>query len=207
MTVPTKTLTAGEIAQFIQRRDEPLGSAIARFRNWEKVGIIKSTSKRNPGTGHKKQYEASALLESMLLQTISDNVGAPVIFLQPVVEKLSEVVRAGAFSWGSEVLVLQKVGGESEFELTPVNLKQLPKFISDSKHNVHVVLNLSRMFSAALPYFHEDLDVPEWYQRIMRALESKKLHALASARREHELAEEEKDGTKRKRSAKSKSKS
>jgi len=49
------------------------------------------------------------------------------------------------------------------------------------------------MFDKAIPYFHDDLEIPDWLQRIARALSSKKLLALAAARREHELAEKEKN--------------
>ena len=203
MTTPTTTLTAGEIAQYIQRPDEPLGAAIARFRNWEKMGIIKATGERNPGTGRKKQYSPSALLEAVLLQRISDELGAPAVTLKSLIGQLSEIVRAGAFSWGAQVIVLGKLSGEHSYMIETVNIKNLGTHISSSQFDVHVILNLNHMFRITNPYFHEEFPVPEWMRRIVRSAAQGKLSRLAAARHEHERAE----AAKRKRSAKSKSKS
>ena len=117
MTTSTTILTAGEIAQYIQRPDEPLGAAIARFRNWEKTGIIKATGDANPGTGHKKQYNVSTLLEAVLLQELSNNHPGLCVLLQDAVKQISEIAKAGAFSWSSEVIVLGKVRDENLFVL------------------------------------------------------------------------------------------
>ena len=70
------TLTAQDVARHIQRPGEPRIAAVDRFRNWAKMGLIKPTGERNPGTGRKKRYSKSAVLEAILLQTLTDALGS-----------------------------------------------------------------------------------------------------------------------------------
>jgi hypothetical protein len=146
------TFTAGQIAHFIQRPDERLGSAVARFRNWAKEGIIEAVGEKHPGTGRKKHYSASALLEAVLIQALTDALGAPAVSLRGPVRKIvrNELLRE------SQVIVLSGRGPASTIKA--VRLSKLKSHISRSPARIHTVVNLREIFKR-LPYDQYLLEV------------------------------------------------
>jgi hypothetical protein len=156
------TLTARDIAKHIQRPGEPLTAAVDRLRNWTKMGIIKPSGAKHPGTGRKKQYSSAALLETILLQTLTDTFGSSAVSLSSLIDQVSKMARAGVLL-GFEsklhrqpkVLVLSRPHGADAMAITKVNVKDLGEYISKSDLDTHMVLNLNRLFER-LPYDWQD---------------------------------------------------
>jgi hypothetical protein len=146
MTTSTPTLTAGQVAQYIQRPDEPLGAAIARFRNWEKTGIIKAAGDSNPGTGRKKQYYTSAVLRAVLLQTLIDTFGSSAVSLSELTSEIGQLIVNASWLRESELLVLSRPRGGERFTIRKIRPGQIRNYISGASVDVHVVIDLKRLF-------------------------------------------------------------
>jgi hypothetical protein len=145
MTTPT-TLTAGDVARYIQRPDEPPGAAIARFRNWEKTGIIEASGDQNPGTGRRKQYSPEAVLRAVLLQTLIDTFGSSAISLSELIGALSKMVREAGSLRESELLVLSRPRGAPRFDIRRVKASQIKGHLAHSSVDIHVVIDIKRLF-------------------------------------------------------------
>jgi hypothetical protein len=154
------SLSARDIAKHIQRPKEPLTAAVDRLRNWTKMGIIKPSGERHPGTGRKKRYSTAALLEAVLLQALTDTLGSPAASLGSLIEQISKMVRHGAYPGFQhpdfKVLVLSRPRGADALAIATVKPKDLGKYISESDLDVLMVLNLKHLFER-LPY--DTLDV------------------------------------------------
>jgi hypothetical protein len=135
------TFTAGEVAKYIQRSKEPLAVAIARFRNWEKMGIIKPTGDRHPGTGRKKKYSHEALLRAVILQMLTDGLGASAVSIAPSLGRLAQEFR-GVAEGDTYLIVLSHGVGES---VNVVPEDRLQSHISKSDQVVHTIINVRRM--------------------------------------------------------------
>jgi len=178
MTTSTPTLTAGQVAQYIQRPGEPLGAAIARFRNWEKTGIIKAVGDANPGTGRKKRYSALALVEAILLQALVDGVGAPAISMRPLIKQIPDVARRAA----RDILeggYLQKSGKRELADMMIVTRTldsdniaigtsdHIGKYMSTVKSPIHILIDLKTLFSQLPKNWEQEVkeEVLAWAQK------------------------------------------
>jgi hypothetical protein len=146
MTTSTPTLTAGQVAQYIQRPDEPPSAAIARFRNWEKTGIIKATGDSNPGTGRKKLYHPRAVLRAVLLQTLIDTFGGSAVSLSELTSEIGALIGKASWLRESELLVLSRPRGSERFTIREVRPAKLRSYISESSTDIHVVIDVKRLF-------------------------------------------------------------
>ena len=141
--------TAKDIAKHIQRTGESLTSAVDRFRNWSKMGIITPAGDHHPGTGRKKQYSTAALLEAVLLQTLTDTFGSSAVSLRPLIDQISSIVRKGLHPEliiDEKVLVLSRPHGADAIATAQVRPKDLGKYVMDSDLDVHMVVNVNRLF-------------------------------------------------------------
>jgi len=145
MATAPPTLTAGQVARYIQRPDEPLGAAIARFRNWEKTGIIKAAGDSNPGTGRRKQYYTSAVLRAVLLQTLIDAFGSSAISLSDLTNEIGRLIEDASRLRESELLILSRSRG-GKFIIRKTTPGQLRNAVSESPVDIHVVVNVKRLF-------------------------------------------------------------
>jgi hypothetical protein len=140
-------LTARDIAKHIQRPGESLIAAVDRLRTWTKMGIIKPSGERHPGTGRKKRYSKPALLQAVLLQTLTDCFGSSAVSLRSLVEQVLKEVRQGQlFEPGVHVLVLSRLHDAEAMSIARVTLKDLERYISKSDLDVHTVLDLPKFF-------------------------------------------------------------
>ena len=97
------TLTAQDIGEHIQQPRESLTAAVDRFRNWTKMGLIKPTGERHPGTGHKKRYAKAVLLEAVLMQSLLNLTERPAVDLAGIVKGILVVLEhGGAFSFDQD---------------------------------------------------------------------------------------------------------
>jgi uncharacterized protein YciI len=71
-----RVLTVREIAGRIRRLDETLPAVIDRLRNWTKEGLLETAGTKNPGTGRRRHYPEHALVDALVLTTLSD-MGIP----------------------------------------------------------------------------------------------------------------------------------
>jgi hypothetical protein len=146
MTTSTPVLTAGQVAQYIRRSDEPLSAAIARFRNWEKTGIIKAAGDSNPGTGRKKQYHSGAVLRAVLLQTLIDTFGSSAVSLSDLTGEIGALIGSARWQREYELLVLTRPRGAPRFTIRSVKPGQLRNYISGSSVDIHIVIDVKRLF-------------------------------------------------------------
>lgn len=72
----SRTFTVREIAGRIRRPDETLSAVIDRLRNWTKEGLLETAGAKNPGTGRRRHYPEDALVDALVLTTLSD-MGIP----------------------------------------------------------------------------------------------------------------------------------
>ena len=149
-------LTARDIAKHIQRPGKSLTAAVDRLRTWTKMGIIKPSGDRHPGTGRKKRYSKPALLQAVLLQTLTDSFGSSAVSLRSLVEQVLKKVRHGPLFDPGDVLVLSRPHDAEAMSIARVKLKDLERYISKSGLDVHTVLNLPQFFDR-----HSD-DSEEW---------------------------------------------
>lgn len=144
------TLTAGEIAKYIRQPNEPLGAAIARFRNWEKTGLIKASGKRHPGTGRKKQYSTDAHVSAVFLQTLTSALGAPAVAVARYLPKLAQGLRDMDWREGTKVprakiAVIGKRPGSPELKVDIIDQDEIGNYILSSNVPVLTVLNLAHI--------------------------------------------------------------
>jgi len=141
-----RALTAGEVAQYIRRPDEPEVAAIARFRNWEKTGIIKAIGDSNPGTGRRKQYSPDTVLRAVLLQTLVDTFGSSAVSLSELINDFTEILLSAGFLKESEVVVLSRPRGARRFNIRRMKASKLATHITSSSVDIHVVIDVKRLF-------------------------------------------------------------
>jgi DNA-binding transcriptional MerR regulator len=69
-------MTVKELAERICRPHEDIGAVIDRLRNWTKEGLLETAGDKNPGTGRRRHYDDSALVDALILTTLAD-IGIP----------------------------------------------------------------------------------------------------------------------------------
>lgn len=71
------TFSVGEIAERIREPDEALIQVIDRLRNFTDEGLLKPTGSRTPGSGRKRRYPETALIDAAILSKLSLLFGIP----------------------------------------------------------------------------------------------------------------------------------
>jgi hypothetical protein len=109
----TATLSVREVARRIQR-GEPLETVVSRLRNWSKTGLLRPTGEKNPGTGRQRHYTESAVIDALILSTLTETLSLPAVEVAKIrdaerktvlqlarlaAERFDEVERAGGRSW------------------------------------------------------------------------------------------------------------
>jgi len=114
--------------------------------NWEKTGIIKAEGDSNPGTGRKKLYQPTAVLRAVLLQTLLDTFGSSAISLSELTNELGTLIGKSTRLLESELLVLSRPRGAERFTIREVKPAQLRNYISESSVDIHIVIDVKRLF-------------------------------------------------------------
>jgi hypothetical protein len=70
--VAKELLTVRQIAEMIQRPREELITVIDRIRGWSDVGLLKVSGAKTPGTGNKRLYEPSAIIDAVVMTALTD---------------------------------------------------------------------------------------------------------------------------------------
>ena len=142
---PVATLTAGDIAEIIQRPGEELTTAVDRVRNWAKEGLLKPVGDAHPGTGRKKQYPEKAAVRAMILQAISDATGGRAVYLAQMIESVEARLRECRGQRDMIFAIHRKAGGGGKFVLATWKAKDLGNGILESTADIHIVLNPNRI--------------------------------------------------------------
>lgn len=139
--------TIGEIAARVARPGESVGTVTDKLKNWVSEGLLRPSSVRHPGTGHHRRFNESALIDAQVLCALTDEVGVTAVRASSF-KRLFEIARE-SFKKPIEpdrfvVVAFARDGRAVEIGFShSVGLAQL---LADSPHDVHVVLNLSRLF-------------------------------------------------------------
>ena len=136
--------TASDIAKRIKRPKEPLGAAVARFKNWAKSGLIKQVGARNPGTGRKKRYAESALAKAFLLQVLTDALGAPAARVDDLADYIIEHARDGE---DDKLFVLGKKINSGRYYFSFLPPSELLPYMADPEVPIHVVIKMDDLWS------------------------------------------------------------
>jgi DNA-binding transcriptional MerR regulator len=136
------TLTVRELAEKIQRPGEDLTVAVDRLRNWTKEGLIRPTGARHPGTGRKRQYPSSAIIDAQLLQWLTETIGMPAVKAAPMLRDAKErIAEAQKGDW----LVISKAEGKKEWQLSNIRRDKLDLFIrTHPEYDTHIVKRIDR---------------------------------------------------------------
>jgi hypothetical protein len=71
-------LTVRDIAERIRRPGEPLDAVVDRLRNWTKEGLLQAVGEKNPGTGRRRQYTETAVVDALVLSALTE-LGIPAV--------------------------------------------------------------------------------------------------------------------------------
>lgn len=72
------TITVSDIARRIQRPGEDQASVVDRLRNWTKEGLLRPVGDKNPGTGRPRRYPEEAVIDALVLSTLTE-LGIPAV--------------------------------------------------------------------------------------------------------------------------------
>ena len=183
-------LTAQDIGRQIQQSREPLSAAVDRLRNWTKMGIISPIGDRHPGTGRKKRYSPMALVEAILIQALTDGLGAPATSLRPIINKiprLSQIAAAAILEpyqhpsgkqEPAEVLIISRspttkphaLEGPGDV-LSVGTADYIHVTMSKVRSAVHIVIDLRVLFARLPEKWEQSLkgEVLEWARKIATA--------------------------------------
>jgi hypothetical protein len=141
-------LTVREAAARIKRPNESLDSAVNRLRNWTALGFVPAAGEKNPGSGHKRQYDGAGLLKAVVLQTLSDIYhGAPIAALIPMATLVARSLRAGRrYDDASKFFIM----GEGRREIVGVApIENIPPFLAEAKCDSYVLISIGRILERA----------------------------------------------------------
>ena len=113
------------------------------------AGLIKQIGAKHPGVGKRKRYSGAALLKAVLLQALTDALGAPASGLvAEMAEYMAEsaIDARGRFKdkGGKLWVIARRLGGKGFFfaELPP---DQLLEYIADPECAIHLIIHLDRL--------------------------------------------------------------
>jgi hypothetical protein len=138
-------ITVSEIAESIRREDENITAVVDRLRNWTKEGLLRPLGEKNPGTGRKRHYPETAIIDAMLLTVLTDQIGMAAVKTTRFRKLFAEARRL----WSrppniQQFAVISLSPAETVVGVSkPENLANI--FMSDPDA-VHIVINLNHLF-------------------------------------------------------------
>lgn len=145
-------ITVREIAERIKRPNEDLTNVVDRLRNWTDENLITPLGELNPGTGKKRLYSESALIEALVLSVLTDAVGMRAVKGRSFVklfriakQELRSDLTSSAGAKGRRFLVIGLSGDGSEAEIGTAWAAGLHDTIGSSKHDAQIVIDLGKL--------------------------------------------------------------
>jgi hypothetical protein len=149
--------TVQEIARRIQRPFENLNTVVDRIRGWGDLGLIDVLGDKHPGTGRKRTYATSALIDALTFTALTD-AGLPVLRTgswgqaSTNVRGLSRRAAVSIFAQGSAETFYLVIGGRSSKTTPPTiyavelhtSVEPIGWLAKDADWTV--VINLSNLF-------------------------------------------------------------
>lgn len=150
--MPPVTYSSREIAERIKLPDELLSSALNRLKNWTNEGLITPVGDWHPGTGKKRLYREHALLDAVLLQTLTECTSATAVEVAPLLAKsqkhIVSMMEDGTLP--QSVLLISRSVGDKAPKISGGKSSSIAKLIADAgPHDTHTVLNLKMLFDRA----------------------------------------------------------
>jgi hypothetical protein len=149
--MPTATLTVREIAERIQLPGELLTTAIARARNWTREGLLPTVGEKHPGIGRERRYPQRAIIDAVLLQTLTSGIGMTAVHALPVLKEILKDVKdllAEAPPDNTLIICGRKLGTK-EWRAGTGDPARIQKWIATRPDWVHVVLNAKTLYEQA----------------------------------------------------------
>jgi hypothetical protein len=147
-------ITVSEIAEQIRGRDEDLTVVIDRLRNWTKEGLLRPLGEKNPGTGRKRRYPETAIIDAMLLTVLTDQIGMAAV----KTTRFKKLFQAAHGFWSRPPRIQQFAVvslSPAETAVGTFRLDGLAAFFESNPDAVHIVINLNHLFER-LNKSHED---------------------------------------------------
>jgi hypothetical protein len=159
--------TVSEIAERIRRPKQDRRALMLRLRNWTKEGFLSPSGDGNPGTGRKRLYPESALIEALVLNFLTDAIGMQTVkgeamkeyikdLRSPLWNDLLNLAKAQKEKDGA-VLLIGRSADRADINVNKTYLTKVDEVIKRSDHDVHIVIDLKRMFSPLISYREKGL--------------------------------------------------
>src|SRR6478672_1164102 len=138
-TVFVKAYSVSEIAEKIRRPGEDLRVVGDRIRNWTREGLLDPEGEKHPGTGRKRVYPESALLDAVLLEILTEAVGVPAVKAGPLLADAKFFMSRKLAN--EPLLVLSKSAGDVEWAMDSVPLSKFEKWVRTKKFDTHTIID------------------------------------------------------------------
>ena len=142
-------LTVRELAEKVQRPDQDLNAVVVRLRNWTKEGFLMPSGDKSPGTGHRRRYPETAVLEALILNFLTDVVEIRTVALKPFLDDLRADPRwALAIGFPADrFLIIGRTSASTDFEVHIKPFKKVAAHLKASKMEAHVVVSLAALLA------------------------------------------------------------
>jgi hypothetical protein len=139
------TYSVSEIAEKIGRPGEDMRVVGDRIRNWTREGLLTPIGEKNPGTGRSRQYPETALLDALVLTTLTESVGLQVVKVHGFADVFKHVrLFLKSQSKSSTLLVIAR-DARSDSYVSLQRPDTLAKLITNSPADAHIVINLYQL--------------------------------------------------------------
>jgi hypothetical protein len=141
-------ITVSEIAERIRREDEDLTTVVDRLRNWTKEGLLQPLGKKNPGTGRKRRYPETAIIDALVLSFLTERTTMTAVKAASIgdfFEKAREFWHTTPRGEKDQrVFVISFSQEETWAGLSTT--KGLAALVESKPDEVHIVINLKPLF-------------------------------------------------------------
>jgi hypothetical protein len=139
-------ITVGKIAEKMSRPGENLTNVVDRIRNWTDAGLLTPTGEKNRGTGKRRIYPRSALVEALILSVLTDAVGMTAIRGASFV-RLFRIAKAELLAKtgpGPRFLTIG-LSRDGRAEIGTSSTEGVAGLVAASEHESHVVIDLLKI--------------------------------------------------------------
>jgi DNA-binding transcriptional MerR regulator len=140
-------LTVRELAERVRDPDEDLDVVVNRLRSWTKEGLLDPEGERNPGTGRKRLYPETAVIDAMALNLLTERAGMPSTQAFKLLWKTSKEDFFRTPPKVKKFLVISK--GPKDLAVSTCNVDSLASHLSPKKYDVHIVVDYNQLFERA----------------------------------------------------------
>jgi len=144
-------ITVREIAERIRRPGEDLIKVVDRLRNWTDEDLLTPMGEKNPGTGKRRLYPKSAIVDALVLSVLTDAVGMHAVtgrsfakLFKTAKSELQTDILATVGA-GQRFITISLSRDDRGAEIGTSWAAGLAQMVSTSKHDSHVVIDLWKL--------------------------------------------------------------